>query len=72
MEWSYSANLHRQATVERLAQEFIAALRNLITHCQSPDAGGYTPSDFNLAKLDKRKLDKVLSKVKQPKGRKAQ
>ncbi|MCG8348343.1 MAG: amino acid adenylation domain-containing protein, partial [Chloroflexales bacterium] len=72
MEWSYSANLHRQATVEHLAQEFIAALRNLITHCQSPNAGGYTPSDFNLAKLDQRRLDKVLSKVKQPKGRKAQ
>ncbi len=62
MHWTYSENIHRRATVERVAQEFIAALRALIAHCQSPNAGGYTPSDFSLAKLDQRKLDKVLAK----------
>ncbi|WP_442949188.1 amino acid adenylation domain-containing protein [Nostoc sp.] len=46
MSWTYSEKLHRQTTVEVLAQGFIEALRSLITHCQSPDAGGFTPSDF--------------------------
>ncbi|MEH2313988.1 MAG: amino acid adenylation domain-containing protein [Nostoc sp.] len=46
MSWTYSQKLHRQTTVEVLAQGFIEALRSLITHCQSPDAGGFTPSDF--------------------------
>ncbi|MHC5747095.1 MAG: amino acid adenylation domain-containing protein [Nostoc sp.] len=46
MNWTYSNQLHRQITVETLAQSFIEALRSLITHCQSSDAGGFTPSDF--------------------------
>ena len=46
LTWTYSRNLHRCSTVEGLAQEFVEALRALIAHCQSPDAGAYTPSDF--------------------------
>ena len=46
MNWTYSEKLHQQTTVEVLAQGFIEALRSLIAHCQSPDAGGFTPSDF--------------------------
>ncbi len=63
LEWTYSAARHRRATVERLAGDFAQALRDLIAHCQAPQAGGHTPSDFKLAKLDQRKLDKVLAKV---------
>jgi hypothetical protein len=40
------------------------ALSAIITHCQSPDAGGYTPSDFPGAKLNQKDLDKLLSKLK--------
>jgi non-ribosomal peptide synthase protein (TIGR01720 family) len=46
INWSYSKNLHRQSTIETLAQNFIKLLRSLIAHCQSSDAGGLTPSDF--------------------------
>ncbi|NEQ28112.1 MAG: hypothetical protein F6K28_55815 [Microcoleus sp. SIO2G3] len=46
INWTYSNKLHRQTTVELLAQWFIEAVRSLIAHCQSPDAGGFTPSDF--------------------------
>ncbi|MCC5666144.1 amino acid adenylation domain-containing protein [Nostoc sp. CHAB 5784] len=46
MNWTYSNQLHSQSTVETFAQSFIEALRSLITHCQSSDAGGFTPSDF--------------------------
>ncbi|HEX6287705.1 MAG TPA: condensation domain-containing protein, partial [Herpetosiphonaceae bacterium] len=59
--WSYSEELHQRATIERLAQEYIAALRALIEHCLSPDAGGFTPSDFPLAQLDQYTLDKLSS-----------
>ncbi len=63
-DWTYSENVHRRATIERVADEFVGALRSLIAHCQSPHAGGYTPSDFPLAQLDQRKLTKVLAKIK--------
>ena len=69
LAWTYSENVHRRSTVERLAQDFIGALRDLIAHCQSPDAGGVTPSDFALADLDQKKLDKVLSRLSKSKGR---
>jgi non-ribosomal peptide synthase protein (TIGR01720 family) len=60
--WRYSTNLHRPATIAQLAGEFIGALRELIDHCQSPDAGGETPSDFPLADLDEAGLS-VLSSL---------
>jgi non-ribosomal peptide synthase protein (TIGR01720 family) len=63
LTWSYSQNLHSPSTIETLAQEYLAALRVLIAHCQSPDAGGFTPSDFPLAKLDQDELDAALGMV---------
>lgn len=63
LEWSYSERLYRKTTIENVAGDFLSALRRLIAHCQAPDAGGYTPSDFNLAGLDRRQLDKVLGKL---------
>jgi hypothetical protein len=35
-------------------------LRSLIAHCQSPTAGGYTPSDFPLVKLNRASLDSLI------------
>ncbi len=63
-EWTFSENLHRRATVERLAQHYIRALRALIDHCLSSEAGGVTPTDFPLAKLNQKKLDKLLTKIR--------
>jgi amino acid adenylation domain-containing protein/non-ribosomal peptide synthase protein (TIGR01720 family) len=63
LDWVYSVARHRQATIARLAQDFLDALRLLIAHCQSPEAGGYTPSDFPLAGLDQQKLGQVLSQL---------
>jgi len=60
VDWSYSENFHSCATIESLAQQYIEALKTLIVHCQSPDVGGYTPSDFPLAKLDQQQLDNLL------------
>ena len=44
VRWLYSENAYFQATVERLAETFLSSLREIITHCQSPEAGGFTPS----------------------------
>ena len=64
VSWTYSQAIHRQTTIETLATSFIEALRSLITHCQSPDAGGYTPSDFSEANLNQQELDQFLAKLK--------
>ena len=61
--WTYSENLHRRDTIDALATSYLEALRQLIAHCLSPNAGGYTSSDFRLAGLDQRELDKVLGRV---------
>jgi amino acid adenylation domain-containing protein/non-ribosomal peptide synthase protein (TIGR01720 family) len=50
---------HSRATVERLARDFITELEALVAHCLSPEAGGWTPSDFPLARLDQGTLDRV-------------
>ena len=65
LNWTYSELLHRRGTIERLAQHYMEALRVLIAHCQSTEAGGYTPSDFPLAKLDQPTLDRVLGEERQ-------
>ncbi|NEP63742.1 MAG: non-ribosomal peptide synthetase, partial [Symploca sp. SIO2G7] len=65
LDWNYSENIHRQSTIESLAQIFVEALRSLITHCQSPEAGGYTPSDFKKANVNQKDLDQLLTKINQ-------
>jgi hypothetical protein len=32
-------------------------------HCLSPQAGGYTPSDFPKAKLKQKDLDKLVARL---------
>jgi len=55
--WTYSEAVHRRETVEALAAGFVESLEALVAHCASPEAGGYTPSDFPLAKLGQAALD---------------
>ncbi|MBC1221786.1 amino acid adenylation domain-containing protein [Nostoc sp. UCD121] len=65
LDWTYSQNIHHPTTIERLATHFIEALRRLIAHCQSQEAGGYTPSDFPEAELNQTELDTLLAKISQ-------
>jgi non-ribosomal peptide synthase protein (TIGR01720 family) len=60
MSFGYSAVVHRRETVEALARGFVGALRVLIGHCLEEGAGGHTPSDFPLARLDQESLDSLL------------
>ncbi|MBI3418057.1 MAG: amino acid adenylation domain-containing protein, partial [Verrucomicrobia bacterium] len=59
LRWNFSENLHRRETIQRVAENFLAALQAIIEHCQSPHAGGCSPSDFPLAKLDQAALDRI-------------
>ncbi|MFF2073697.1 non-ribosomal peptide synthase/polyketide synthase [Kitasatospora sp. NPDC058162] len=57
--WSYSRERHHRATVERLAAELLAELREIVRHCAEPGAGGRTPADFPLARLDQAAVDRL-------------
>ncbi len=46
VEFTYSDAQFAPETAETLADFYVDALRGLIQHCLSPEAGGYTASDF--------------------------
>lgn len=63
MHWTFSTAIHRPNTIHQLARQYLEALQELIAHCMSPDAGGYTPSDFPEADLSQDELDKLLGNL---------
>ncbi|MBV9788615.1 MAG: hypothetical protein JOZ51_10605, partial [Chloroflexi bacterium] len=65
IEWRYNQQAYRRATIEALATRFDAELRELIAHCMSPEAGGYTPSDFPLSGLDQQQIDRLVGANRQ-------
>ena len=64
--WTYSEAVHRPETVERLAGAWLAALRELAAHCTAPGAGGATPSDFPLLRIDQAGLDRLVASAGGP------
>ncbi|MFP3334526.1 hypothetical protein SB761_27930, partial [Pseudomonas sp. SIMBA_064] len=58
-EWTYSADVHHPATIERLAQAYGQALTELVEHCCNTQHQGVTPSDFPLAALTQAQLDSL-------------
>ena len=63
LTWTYSENLYKCATIESLTENCWQELRKIIAHCQSPEAGGYTPSDFPDVELSQAQLDKALAEL---------
>ncbi|MBE9035788.1 amino acid adenylation domain-containing protein [aff. Roholtiella sp. LEGE 12411] len=63
MEWKYSEAFHHQATVENLANNYVKVLEAIIDHCLSPEAGGYTPSDFPEVGFSQEALDELLAEI---------
>ncbi|MFJ7147384.1 non-ribosomal peptide synthase/polyketide synthase [Streptomyces sp. NPDC100445] len=57
--WHYSPGRHREDTVAALAGGMLRALEDLVAHCVRPGAGGRTPSDFPLARLDQAAVDRI-------------
>ncbi|MFD3419449.1 non-ribosomal peptide synthetase [Streptomyces decoyicus] len=61
LTWYYSSGVHREETVTALATGMLTALEEIVAHCAGPDAGGRTPSDFPLARLDQAAVDRVAA-----------
>ncbi|MDQ8732839.1 non-ribosomal peptide synthetase, partial [Bradyrhizobium sp. LHD-71] len=56
LSFAFGRRRYRRATIERLAELYAAALRELVAHCTS-GARGVTPSDVELSGLSQRDLD---------------
>jgi non-ribosomal peptide synthase protein (TIGR01720 family) len=65
---TFNDKVHRHSTIDSFVQNLVHSLRTLITHCQSSDTVGYTPSDFSKARLSQASLDKLVAKVKKSRG----
>jgi non-ribosomal peptide synthase protein (TIGR01720 family) len=63
LSWMYSGAIHQRATIQRVADDYIATLQALIAHCLSPEAGGFTPSDFPEMDFDQSELDDLLEEL---------
>lgn len=66
IDWTYSFAIHKESTIAKLAQDYIQSLRSLISHCQSHDSGGYTPSDFadfEWSQWNQTDLDTILTAI---------
>ncbi|MFQ4145490.1 amino acid adenylation domain-containing protein [Chlorogloeopsis sp. ULAP02] len=63
VNWIYSTAIHQEKTVSSIAKSFVKLLQEIISHCQSNDAGGYTPSDFPKANLSQKQLDNFLAQI---------
>jgi amino acid adenylation domain-containing protein/non-ribosomal peptide synthase protein (TIGR01720 family) len=59
----YNERLHATETIQEVLDSYMKALRDLIAHCQSAEAGGFTPSDFPLIELNQQELDLAFSEV---------
>ena len=63
VRWGYSRQLHLKDTINSLVQLFEKTLLNFIEHCNNPEAGGFTPSDFPEAGLNQDDLDSLLGEI---------
>jgi non-ribosomal peptide synthase protein (TIGR01720 family) len=62
IEWHYDANVHNVASIERVANDMLAELRNLLAIANSNPTVPFTPADFPLARLDQAALTRLLSR----------
>jgi non-ribosomal peptide synthase protein (TIGR01720 family) len=61
-DWASDGALLKE-DLERIAGRFVEVLGTLIRHCLSPEAGGFTPSDFPVSGLDQADLDQLLAEL---------
>ncbi|BAN48012.1 non-ribosomal peptide synthase/polyketide synthase [Metapseudomonas resinovorans] len=57
LDWSFSRQCFASQDIQALAESFRGELLALIAHCQEAGAGGVTPADFPLARIDQAQLD---------------
>ena len=63
VEWTYSEDIHRHVTIERLSESFKNSLRALLAHTQSPELFELTPADFPMVQLSGEQLEGALAEV---------
>jgi amino acid adenylation domain-containing protein/non-ribosomal peptide synthase protein (TIGR01720 family) len=64
LHWTYSRQLHAQATISRWASAYLSQLEALIDHCLSIETDlGYSPSDFPQMGLSQGELDDLLANL---------
>ncbi|MFO7587953.1 MAG: condensation domain-containing protein, partial [Gemmatimonadota bacterium] len=61
--WAYSESVHRRETVELLASYFLGSLRSLVAAIGDEPSVEFTPSDFPMAGLEQRQLDRILANM---------
>ncbi len=70
ISFTFSQKRFSKENIQQFVTFYKDELEKLIEHCQAPEAGGVTASDFELANLDNKKLDKVLSQLQKGKKKK--
>jgi non-ribosomal peptide synthase protein (TIGR01720 family) len=63
MGWEYDAERHERAEMELVAARYKQELEELIAHCVSEEAGGFTPSDFPMVETGESDLEKAFAAV---------
>jgi non-ribosomal peptide synthase protein (TIGR01720 family) len=66
INWLFINRVHQRATIERLAEQFVAQVRALLSHCRATESGAPTPSDFSHVQLDASELEALLSDLADP------
>jgi len=61
--FAYSKEQYFEETILNWANRYLDELRELILHCQDPEAGSYTPSDFVDVELDDGALGDLLEEL---------
>lgn len=57
--FTYSRNLHNRTTIERLVENYLNDLKEVITHCTLHGNCGFTPSDFPLCSISQKELEQI-------------
>jgi non-ribosomal peptide synthase protein (TIGR01720 family) len=61
--WEYDGERYEQTEMELVAGRYKQELEELIAHCVSDEAGGFTSSDFPLAATEESDLEKAFAAV---------
>ncbi|ONI75169.1 hypothetical protein ALI144C_41225 [Actinosynnema sp. ALI-1.44] len=62
VEWAYASGVLTEASVAEFAALWERALRAVVAAADLQGAGGYTPADVPLARLNQSQLDKIQAK----------
>jgi non-ribosomal peptide synthase protein (TIGR01720 family) len=61
--WTYLPEVISEAAVQRLADDWVAALHALVRYSEAPDASAPTAEDLNLVRLSTSQLDRLRKRL---------